>query len=76
MTTSKPNTISFQVNNFVKIKIGLVDKSPLQPNALLDKVIEKEREFMQVVTKFGIINTWIACVPNKLQITEDMNAIY
>ena len=53
-----------------------MDKSPLQPNALLDKVIEKELEFMQVVTKFGIVNTWIACVPNRLQFTEDMNVNY
>ena len=28
MTTSKPNTISFQVNNFVKIKINKVDIIP------------------------------------------------
>ena len=71
MKTSKPNTISFQVNNFVKIKINKVDKSPLHPNTLLRKVIEKEHGFMKVVTQFGIIDTWIA--PNRLQITEDMN---
>ena len=28
---------------------------------------------MKVVTKFGIIDTWIA--PNCLQITEDMNVL-
>ena len=38
MTTSKPNTISFQVNNFVKIKINKVDKTPLHPNTLLGKL--------------------------------------
>ena len=31
MTTSKSNTVSFQVNNFVKIKINKVDKIPLHP---------------------------------------------
>ena len=71
MTTSKPNTISIQVNNFVKVKINKVEKSPLHPNALLGKVIEREHGFMKVVTKFGIIDTWIA--PNRLQITEDIN---
>ena len=30
---------------------------------------------MKIVTKFGIINTWIACAPNRLQITEDMNVL-
>ena len=54
MTTSKPNTVSFQVNNFVKIKINKVLKSPLHPNTFLGKVIEKEHGFMKVVTKFGI----------------------
>ena len=48
-----------------------MDKSPLHPNTLLGKVIEKEHGFMKVVTKFGIIDTWLA--PNRLQITEDMN---
>ena len=73
MTTRKPYTILFQVNNFkfVKIKINKVDKSPIHPNTLLGKVIEKEHGFMKVVTKFEIIDTWIA--PNRLQITEDMN---
>lgn len=42
MTTSKPNPISFQVSNFVKIKIDKVDKSPLHPNTLLGNVIEVE----------------------------------
>ena len=52
-----------------------MEKSPLQPNTLLGKVIEKEHGFMKVVTKFGIINTWIACTANRLQITEDMNVL-
>ena len=71
MKTSKPNTISFQVDNFVKIKINKVDKSPLHPNTLLSKVIEKKHAFMKVVTKFGIIDTLLAT--NRLQITEDLN---
>ena len=66
MTISKPNTIYFQVNNFVKIKINKVDKGPLHPITRLGKVIKKEHGFMKVVTKFGIINidTWIA--PNRV----------
>ena len=44
---------------------------PLHPHTLLGKVIEKEHGFMKLVTKFGIIDTWIA--PNRLQITDDMN---
>ena len=52
-----------------------MDKRPLQPNTLLGKVIEKENRFMKVVTKFGIIDTWVACAPNRLQITEDMNEL-
>ena len=49
MTTSKPNAISFQVNNFVKIKIDKVDKSPLHPNTLLGKVIETEHGFIIII---------------------------
>lgn len=73
MTTSKPNPISFQVSNFVKIKIDKVDKHPLHPNTLLGNVIEVDHESVKVVTKFGILDTWIA--PNRLPviITEDMN---
>ena len=52
-----------------------MDKSPFQPNTLLGKVIEKENRFMKVVTKFGIMDTWIACAPNRLQIPEDMNEL-
>ena len=71
MTSSKPNIISFQVNNFGKTKINKGDKSPLHPNTLVGKVIEKEHGFMKVATKLGIIDTWIAL--NRLKITEDMN---
>ena len=52
-----------------------MDKSPLQPNTPLGKVSEKEHGFMKVVTKIGIITTWIACAPNRPQITEDMNVL-
>ena len=41
-TISKLSPISFQVSNFVKIKIYKVDKSPLHPNTLLGNVIEVE----------------------------------
>ena len=52
-----------------------MDKSPLQPNPIVGKVIETENRFMKVLTTFGIIDTWIACAPNRLQITEDMNEL-
>lgn len=52
-----------------------MDKSPLQPNTLLGKISEKEHGFMKVVTKFRIINTWVASAPHRLQITEDMNVL-
>ena len=71
-TISKLSPISFQVSNFVKIKIYKVDKSPLHPNTLLGNVIEVENGCESCNQ---IWNSWIIALiaPNRVQITADMN---
>ena len=51
----------FKIDDFVCIKIDKVDKSsPLHPNVLLGKVTEVEDNYAKIVTKFGIISTYIS----------------
>ena len=51
----------FHIDDFVSIKIDKVDKqSPLHPNVLLGKVMELENNYAKIVTKFGIISTYIS----------------
>ena len=45
----------------ISIKIDKVDKQcPLHPNVLLGKVTELENNYAKIVTKFGIISTYIS----------------
>lgn len=37
---------------------------------LLAKIVELNERYAKVVTKFGVINTWIA--PNRLEITKKL----
>ena len=51
----------FKINDFVFIKIDKVDKtSPLHPNLLMGKVTEVENNYTKIVTKYGIILTYIS----------------
>ena len=51
----------FKVNDTVAIKIDKVDKtSPLHPNALIGKVLQVENNYTKVVTRHGIISTFIS----------------
>ena len=69
------NPIPFHSKSTTLSKYKLSGQKSIQPSTLLSKVIETEQGFMKFVTKFGIINTWIECTPNRLQITEDMNVL-
>ena len=51
----------FHVDEYVSIKIDPVDKiSPLHPNVLIGKITEVENDYAKIVTKFGILKTYIS----------------
>ena len=61
MKESRNKVERFKIDDFVCIKIDKVDKSsPLHPNVLLGKVTEVENNYAKIVTKFGIISTYIS----------------
>ena len=63
MKESRNKVDRFKIDDFICIKIDKVDKSsPLHPNVLLGKVMEVEKNYakIHVVTKFGIISTYIS----------------
>ena len=61
MKESRNKVDRFKIDDFICIKIDQVDKSsPLHPNVLLGKVMEVEKNYAKIVTKFGIISTYIS----------------
>ena len=61
MKKSRNKVEDFKIDEFVSIKIDKVDKtSPLHPNVLLRKVTEVDDNYAEIVTKFGIISTYIS----------------
>ena len=61
MKESRNKVDRFQIDDFVCIKIDKVDKSSLlHQNVLLGKLTEVENNYAKVVTKFGIISTYIS----------------
>ena len=61
MKESRNKVDRFKIDDFVCIKIDKVDKSsPLHPNVLLGKITEIEKNHAKIVTKFGIISTYIS----------------
>ena len=61
MKKSRNKVEDFKIDEFVSIKIDKVDKtSPLHPNVLLAKVTEVDDNYAKIVTKFGIISTYIS----------------
>ena len=61
MKESRNKVDRFKIDDFVCIKIDKVDKSsPLHPNVLLGKVTEVQNNYAKIVTKFGIISTYIS----------------
>ena len=61
MKKSRNKVEDFKIDEFVSIKIDKVDKtSPLHPNVLLGKVTEVDDNYAKIVTKFGIISTYIS----------------
>ena len=71
MKQSRPKVAKFHVNDYVKIKIDKVDKTPLHPNTLLGKIIsiEPANGYAQVVTEFGVIDTQIS--PSRLHKSQN-----
>ena len=61
MRKSRNKVEDFKIDEFVSIKTDKVDKtSPLHPNVLLGKVTEVVDNYAKIVTKFGIISTYIS----------------
>ena len=61
MKESRGRVNKFKIGDVVAIKIDKVDKtSLLHPNVLLGKVIEVQESYSKVVTKFGVIATYIS----------------
>ena len=61
MKESRGRVNKFKIGDFVAIKIDKVDKtSLLHPNVLLGKVFEVQESYSKVVTKFGVISTYIS----------------
>lgn len=61
MKKSRNKVEDFKIDEFVSIKIDKVDKtSPLHPNVLLGKVTEVDDNYAKIVTKFGIISTYVS----------------
>ena len=61
MKQARSKKTSFNVDDIVAIKIDKVDKtSPLHPNVLIGKVLQVENNYTKVVTRHGIISTFIS----------------
>lgn len=61
MKESRGRVNKFKIGDFVAIKIDKVDKtSLLHPNVLLGKVFEVQESYSKVVTKFGVISSYIS----------------
>lgn len=60
MKEARPSKEKFEVNDYVSLKISKVDKTPLHPNVLLGQIIELEKDYARIVTKFGVISTYIS----------------
>ena len=61
MKQARSKKTSFKVDDIVAIKIDKVDKtSPLHPNVLIGKVLHVENNYTKVVTRHGIISTFIS----------------
>ena len=61
MKQARSKKTYFKVNDTVAKKIDKVDKtSPLHPNALIGKVLQVENNYTKVVTRHGIISTFIS----------------
>ena len=68
MKKMKPARLSvrkFEVNHFVRVKTDKVDKSTaLHTNVLFGKRVQMENVYARIVTKVGLITTFIS--PSRL----------
>lgn len=75
MKLSRNKPSSFKVDDYVTIKIDKVDKTtPLHPNVILGKIICMENDYAKVVTKFGVISTYIST--NRLNKCTRTNIVF
>ena len=64
MNKSRQKAKTFNVGDYVSIKIDKVDKTQLHPNVLIEEILAFENDYAKVACKFGIISTLIS--PAKL----------
>ncbi|XP_048590624.1 uncharacterized protein LOC125573852 [Nematostella vectensis] len=74
MKETRPRKLNFQENDYVSVKINVVDKGPLHPNSLLAKIIEKANDNARIVTKFGVIDSLISL--NRLNKIAKPNIVF
>ena len=75
MKLSRNKPSSFKVDDYVAIKIDKVDKTtPLHPNIILRKILSMENDYAKVVTKFGVISTYIST--NRLNKCTRTNIVF
>ena len=76
MKLSRNKPRSFKVDDYVTIiKIDKVDKAtPLHPNVILGKILSMENDYAKVVTKFGVISTYICT--NRLNKCTRTNIVF
>ena len=75
MKLSRNKPSSFKVDDYVTIKIDKVDKTtPLHPNVILGKILSMENDYAKVVTKFGVISTYIST--NRLNKCTRTNIVF
>ena len=75
MKLSRNKPSSFKVDDYVAIKIDKVDKTtPLHPNIILGKILSMENDYAKVVTKFGVISTYIST--NRLNKCTRTNIVF
>ena len=76
MKLSRNKPRSFKVDDYVTIiKIDKVDKAtPLHPNVILGKILSMENDYAKVVTKFGVISTYIST--NRLNKCTRTNIVF
>ena len=80
MKLSRNKPSSFKVDDYVRIKLDKVDKTtPFHPNVILGKNLSMENDYAKVVTKFGVISTYIStnrlnkCTRTKFNIVFDFS---
>ena len=82
MKKSRQKAKTLNIGDYVSIKIGRVDKTPLHPNVLIGEILEFENDYAKVACKFGIISTLISparlvkCQATNIVISKDKSITF